>query len=96
MLLETAVTVSAWDWLAAPELIPVRFTVCSPAFSLIVRLEIAFNVGGWLTALTVTVNVCVTMLLLAPPSLTVTVMVAEPLAFATGVKVSVPFVPGLV
>jgi hypothetical protein len=35
-------------------------------------------VGGWLTWLTVTVKVRETMLLLAPPSLTVTVTVAEP------------------
>ena len=53
---------------------------------------------GWLVPLgrTVTVNAWVTMLLLAPPSLTVTVMVAVPVALATGVKVNVPLVFGLV
>lgn len=44
----------------------------------------------------VTVKVRVTMLLLAPPSLTVTVMVPDPAALATGVKVNVPLVFGLV
>ena len=53
---------------------PVRFTVCSPAFSLIVTFDSALSVGGWFTGLTVTVNVFVTVLLLVPPSLTVTVM----------------------
>ena len=45
-----------------------------------VRSARAFSVGGWLTGLTVTVKVRETTLLLAPPSLTVTVMVAEPKA----------------
>ena len=38
----------------------------------------ASSVGGWLTGLTVTAKVREMMLLLVPPSLTVTVMVAEP------------------
>ena len=78
MLLEEAVTVSVWDSLAAPELMPERLTVCRPAFSLRVTLASVFSVGAWLTGLTVTVKVRETTLLLAPPSLTVTVMVAEP------------------
>ena len=73
-----AVTVSVWTSLVAPEVMPERLTVCRPAFSLMVRLASALSVGGWLTGLTVTVKVRETMLLLAPPSLTVTVMVAEP------------------
>ena len=52
--------------------------------------------GGWLTGLTVTVKVRETMLLLVPPSLTVTVMVAEPKASLAGVKVIEPVVLGLV
>jgi hypothetical protein len=56
-LLETAVTVSVWISLAAPEVMPDKFTVCSPAFLLMVKLLMAFNVGGWFTALTVTVKV---------------------------------------
>ena len=80
MLLEEAVTVRVWDSLAAPEPMPARLTVCWPAFSLMVTLASAFSVGAWLTGLTVTVKVRETTLLLAPPSLTVTVMVAEPLA----------------
>ena len=75
---------------------PERLTVCAPAFSLRVRLPIASSVGGWLTGLTVTVKARLTMLLLAPPSLTVTVMVVEPKALAAGVKLSVPMAAGLV
>ena len=64
MLLDAAVTVSVWFSLVAPEVMPDKFTVCRPAFSLMVRLPIAFNVGGWFTALTVTVKVRVMILLL--------------------------------
>jgi hypothetical protein len=53
-------------------------------------------VGLGLSWTTVTVNVCETMLLLNPPSLTVTVIVAEPKAEATGVKLMEPVVAGLV
>ena len=60
------------------------------------RLPSGFNVGGWLTGLTVTLNVWVTRLLLAAPSLTVTVMVAEPLALRSGAKVREPVALGLV
>ena len=41
-LLETAVMVA---WFVEPEEMPVRLTVCCPAFSLIVILEIGFSVG---------------------------------------------------
>ncbi len=75
---------------------PLKFTVCCPAPSLMVRLLNAFNVGGWFTALTVTVNVRVIILLLAPPSLTVTVIVADPKPSATGVNRNVPVAFGLV
>ena len=75
---------------------PDRLTVCSPAFSLIVTLLIAFNVGAWFTGLTVTVKVRVTTLLLAPPSLTVTVIVALPNPLVAGVKRKVPVAFGLV
>ena len=53
-------------------------------------------VGATLTWLTVTVKVRETTLLLVPPSLTVTVMVAEPEAAATGVNLIEPLAPGLV
>ena len=43
-----------------------------------------------------TVKVWVTMLLLVPPSLTVTVMAAAPLPLATGVKVKEPVLFALV
>ena len=59
------------------------------------RLLMGFNVGGWLTGLTETVKVREMMLLLAAPSLTVTVMMAEPLALAAGVKVREPVVLAL-
>ena len=86
-LAEVAVTVRVWTSLLAPEEMPERLTVCAPAFSLRVRLPIASSVGGWLTGLTVTVKARLTMLLLAPPSLTVTVIVAEPKALAHGARV---------
>ena len=68
---------------------------------MMVKSLIGFNVGGWLTGvttagLTVTEKVVVTMLLLAPPSLTETEIVAEPEALLTGVKVSEPVEFGLV
>ena len=75
-------------------MIPARLTVCAaPSFT--VTFANAFNVGASFTVLTVTVNVLVTMLLLAPPSLTVTVTVADPEALATGVNASEPVAFGL-
>src|SRR6266700_1293250 len=90
VLLEVTVTVSVWVSLAAPEVIPERFTICSPAFSLMVRLASELRVGGWFTGLTVTVKAWVTMLLLVPPSLTLTVIVAVPKALAAGLNESEP------
>ena len=56
--------------------------------------------GGWLTCVTVTVKVWMALLApplaVLPPLETVTVIVAVPLASATGVKVSVPVAFGLV
>ena len=62
---------------AAPELMPLRFTVCAPAFSWSPRLVNAFNVGASLTGVTVTVKVWLTVLLVLCPSLTVTVTVGH-------------------
>ena len=59
-------------------------------------LASGLSVGGWLTGLTVTVKALETMLLLAPPSLTVTVIVAEPKPLTAGVKVIEPVAAGLV
>jgi len=59
----------------------------------LVRLEM---VGGRLTGLTVTVKERETTLLLALPSLTVTVIVAEPEAEVTGVNRIEPVALGLV
>jgi hypothetical protein len=56
----------------------------------------AFSVGGWLTGLTVTEKVLVMMLLLVPPSLTVTEMTVVPEALRVGMKVREPEVLGLV
>ena len=55
-----------------------------------------FRVGASFTVLTVTVKVLVAVLLFALPSLTVTVIVAEPVTLAAGVKTSEPVVFGLV
>src|SRR5436853_6347275 len=60
-----------------------------------VTLLVRSSVGGSLTGSTVTVNVRVTMLLEAAPSLTVTVTVVEPDKLATGVNESVPVGSGL-
>ena len=96
MLLDEAVTASVWSSLVAPEVMPERLTVWRPAPSLMVTLASVFSVGAWLTGLTVTVKVRETALLLVPPSLTVTVMVEEPWALATGVNLNEPVVLGLV
>src|SRR4051812_15387533 len=52
-------------------------------------------VGASLNGLTVTVNVRVVRLFEAPPSFTVTVTTAVPLAFAMGASNRLPVVPGL-
>src|SRR5438093_597762 len=96
VLPDVAVTVSVCASLAAPAPIPERFTVWLAAFSLSATSLMGFNVGGSFTGLTVTVKARVTTLLLAPPSLTVTVMVAVPLMFDTGVRLNVPVAVGLV
>ena len=84
-MFDKAVTVSVW-LSPPPAVIPDRFTVCSPASSRIAGGSgIAFNVGGSFTAVTFTVNVRVTVCVPVPPSSTVTVMIADPFAFATGV-----------
>ena len=77
-LLEVAVTERVWDSLGAPEPMPARLTVWAGLFWLRVRLLSGLSVGSWLTGLTVTVKERETMLLVVPPSLTVTVMVADP------------------
>ena len=88
-LLELAVTVSTW-LSPPPALIPLRFTVCKLASSRIAAgLLIAASVGASFTLVTVTVNVFVTAttppLAVPPSSVTITVIVAVPLALATGV-----------
>src|SRR6266436_4602828 len=94
-LLEVALTVRIWFSLAAPELMPLKDTVCTPASSLMLRSPIGFNVGGSLMALTVTVNVRLMVGLIVWPSLTVTVITTVPLALATGAKVNDPVGFGL-
>ena len=74
-LLEEAVTVRVWTSSLAPVVMPDKLTVCSPEFSLIVRLLKAFKVGGAFNALTVSTNVAIALLV---PSLTFTVIVALP------------------
>ena len=79
---------------------PLRFTVCGPAFSLIVIGTSGAKVGALFTKLTVTVKVLVTAstppLAVPPLSFTITLINALPLALATGVKESVPDAFGLV
>ena len=74
---------------------PLRVTVWAAAFLGIVILAIGFKVGGWFVT-TVTVKLCSTILLLFPPSLTVTVIIAVPSPEDFGLKVNVPVVAGLV
>src|SRR3954468_2697751 len=52
--------------------------------------------GKSFTGVSVTVNERTTVLFEVPPSFTVTLIVAVPLAFATGRKARLPDVPGLV
>ena len=92
---ELAVTVSVWDSLALPLVMPVRPTVCAPESSFATTLLIAAIVGASFAPMTVTVNVRVTKLLTDWLSLTVTVIVAVPTAFATGVKFKLPELFGL-
>ena len=67
-LLEMAVTVSVWFSLVAPEEIPARTTVCSPASSLMFRLAMGLRVGASFHGVTVSVKL---WLALPPlPSLT--------------------------
>ena len=81
---------------AAPVPMPARLTLWSPASSARVKLFNAPSVGTSFTAFTVTVKVRLTVLLSAWPSLTVTVIVATPLALAAGVKLKLPVAFGLV
>src|SRR5262249_59660286 len=94
-LMRDDVMVSIWFSLGAPDVIPVRFTVFAELFSLTVTLAMGSRVGAILTGLTVTVNERTTVLLLAPPSLTVTEMVAEPKALAAGIRLRLPVLFGL-
>ena len=56
-MLDTALTVSACDSFAAPEPMPDRLTVCTPASSRTVTSEIAAAAGASLTAAISTVIV---------------------------------------
>src|SRR6185437_16035199 len=81
-----------------PAVIPDRLTVCGPALSVSsgAGFAIGFKVGAWLIGLTVTRKLRETALLVPPPlSVTVTVIVALPLAPATGTYDSVPDVSAL-
>lgn len=94
--LDAAVIVRTCVSFAAPDVTPVKFTVCCAASSFSVRLFIGSSVGGSLIGLIVTLKVRVVILLDAPPSFTLTVIVAVPKAFATGVKLRLPVAFGLV
>ncbi len=64
--------------------------------SLVLWLATEEIVGGTSTALTVTLKLRVATLLERPPSFTVTVIVAVPVALVTGLNVNVPVPFGLV
>ena len=44
-------TLNVWFSLAAPEVIPLKATVCEPEFMLRLRLLSGFKVGGWFVML---------------------------------------------
>src|SRR5690242_17513214 len=79
-----------------PPEIPVRLTTWVAAFWLITRSGIKSIVGGASAGLTVTVKDRITVLLIVPPSSTITVIIAVPNDPAAGLKLKVPLVPGLV
>ena len=56
--------------------------------------EVSAMAGACAAGATVTVNERAKVLFVGWPSLTVTVMTAEPLAFAVGVKAMEPLAPG--
>ena len=90
VLLDVAVTVSTWVS-PPPAAIPVRFTVCALASSRIAAgFAIVSRVGASFTAVTVRTKVS---LVVAVPSLTVTVIVDAPNWLAAGVAVSVREAP---
>ena len=90
VLLETAVTVSVWISLAAPELTPSKGTSVFAKFTTNETLVMGLSVGGSFTALTVRRNA---VLRLLAPSLTVRVINEVPNRFAAGTTVTVRFVP---
>ena len=95
MLLLVAKTLRVCPMSPGPSWMPLMATVCWPEFSGIGGgFVIVLSVGGWSTAMTVTLKLCeivvVPPVTVPPFSVTVTVIVAVPLAKATGVKVSRP------
>ena len=90
-LLLVAVIVNDVGGLFEPSLMPVSDTVCCPGLSGSTGGLglIGFSVGGWLTGVTVMLNVSLNVFLpplaVPPLSITVTVISAVPLALATGV-----------
>src|SRR2546430_272679 len=95
-LLEVAVTLRIWVSLVAPEETPDKFTVWAAAFFLIDTAPTEICAVALHAALPISVNVREMVLLAVPPSLTVTVIVAEPNPKAVGVKLKLPLVFGLV
>src|SRR5438045_614706 len=87
--LELAVTVRESASLAAPDVMPLKLTVCWAASSLRLRLAMGFKVGASFTGLIVTVKTRTVTLLLGCPSFTRAVIVTVPNALATGLKVRV-------
>src|SRR5713101_8798501 len=94
VLLEEALTVRVWLSLVAPEVIPVRLTVWLsvplPLGAATLISLIGSNVGGSLTALTVSVK---KVLALVTPSLTVSLIATVPFWLGAGVMVTERLVP---
>src|ERR1700709_2088372 len=96
-MLEPPETFKVWISLGDPDVMRVKEMICAGTFSLITTPFNASSVGGRFKAgLMVTENVRVIILLLKPPSLTVTEMVVVPLILLIGTKVRRPVVLGLV
>ena len=94
-MLEVAVIFKVWFSPGDPDVTPDKFIVRAGEFSLTTTLFRESKVGGKF-GMTVTVKLRTMILLLVPPSLTVTEIMAVPLALPTGLKIKEPVVAGLV
>ena len=89
-------TVSVWISLVAPDEMPFRATDWSGSIFADGHIAECVQRGRLVDGVDGDEKVLVIMLLLVPPSLTVTEMVAVPKALRTGVKVIEPVLLGLI